>query len=257
MTQQWLAGDSARETYDSYAPAYDDFNRGYMYERWTGRLLAKAEEFGLRGDRMLDVACGTGLSFLAMFDRGWTVSGCDISPAMLDIARGKAGERAELVLADMRELPELGEFDLVWAVNDALNYLLGIEEFEATVAGMGRNLAPAGIGLFDVNTLATYRTFFSREIIVEEEGRHLVWRGQTSPEEVTPGVLAEARFEVRGEEGSEHVHRQRHFSEDEVMCAIEAAGLRCIGVFGEQDGALHPGVDDEVDTKAVYLFRRP
>jgi SAM-dependent methyltransferase len=110
---------SAKAAYDAFASAYDDFNHRYMYERWTGRLLAKAEEAGREGDRLLDVACGTGLSFLPMLDRGFEVTGCDISPAMVEVARPKAEGRAELVVADMRELPVMGEFDLVWSVDDA------------------------------------------------------------------------------------------------------------------------------------------
>ena len=254
MNEPWPAGDAARETYDAYAAAYDDFNRGYMYERWTGRLLAKAEEAGLRGNRLLDVGCGTGLSFLPMLDRGWQVTACDISPEMLEVARAKVGDRARLLTADMRELPELGEFDLIWAVNDAVNYLLGTEELKAALAGMRRNLAPAGIVLFDLNTVATYRSFFSSEIVVEEKGRSFVWQGQMSPEEVAPGSISEARFEARGEEGSAHVHRQRHFTEQEVVGAVEAAGLRCLGVFGEMDGDLHRGLDEERHTKAVYVM---
>jgi SAM-dependent methyltransferase len=255
MSGQWPAGDAARETYDAYAAAYDDFNHAYMYERWTGRLLERAEAAGARRGRLLDVGCGTGLSFLPMLDRGWEVTACDISPQMLEIARAKAGERAELLVADMRELPELGEFELVWAVNDAMNYLLGGEELEAALAGMRRNLAPAGVVLFDLNTIATYRSFFSREIAVEEKGRSFVWQGQMSPEEIVPGSISEARFEAQGEEGSAHVHRQRHFPEAEVRAAIEAAGLRCAGVFGERDGDLTPGLDEERQTKAVYVCR--
>lgn len=255
MQQQWKAGDSVREAYDTYAPVYDEFNRGYLYERWTGRLLAKAEEAGVGGKRLLDVACGTGLSFIPMLDRGWTVTACDISPAMLDLARQKVGERARLLEADMRELPDLGEFDLIWAVNDPLNYLLDVEELEATFEGMRRNLAATGIALFDINTLATYRNFFSKEIVVEGNGRRLVWQGQLSPAEVGPGTFAEARFDAQGESELTHVHRQRHFSEVEVRAALEAAGLRCVSVFGEMDGALTPGVDEDRHTKAVYLCR--
>lgn len=257
MTASWRAGESARETYDVFAPAYDDFNRAYQYERWTGRLLRQAEEAGLEGDRLLDIGCGTGLSFLAMLDRGWQVTACDISPAMLERARAKAGERARLLTADMRELPALGQFDLIWAVNDAVNYLLSVEELEAALAGMRRNLAPAGIVLFDVNTLAAYRAFFSREVVVEGDGRHLVWQGQMSPEEVAPGSISEARFRAEGEEGLTHVHRQRHFAEHEVLAAVDAAGLRCVEVAGELDGDLHSGLDEETHTKAVYLCRLP
>lgn len=256
MQKQWTAGDSAKEAYDAWAPVYDEFNQGYLYERWTARLLEKAEEAGVGGTRLLDIACGTGLSFIPMLDRGWTVTGCDISPAMLDIARGKVGDRAELLEADMRELPDLGEFDLIWAVNDPLNYLLDIEELEATFEGIRRNLAEDGIALFDVNTLNLYRTFFSKEVVVEGEGGRLVWQGQLSPPDISAGTFAEARFEAEGNEDLAAVHRQRHFTEAEVLAALDVAGLRRVAFFGEKDGDLTPGLDEEVHTKAVYLCRR-
>jgi SAM-dependent methyltransferase len=255
MQKQWAAGDLTKQAYDAYAPVYDEFNRGYMYERWTGRLLSRAEEAGIGGKRLLDVACGTGLSFICLLEEGWEVTGCDISAEMLERARARAGERAELVEADMRELPRLGEFDLVWAVNDPFNYLLEAEELEATLRGMGRNLAPDGIALFDVNTLVTYRTFFSEEVVVEDEGKRLVWQGQLSPDEVTPGTLAEARFDVPGQPGHTHVHRQRHFSEGQVRDAIDLAGLECVALYGELNGELSLGVDEDHHTKAVYLCR--
>jgi SAM-dependent methyltransferase len=250
-----MSRDSAQAAYDALAPAYDDFTHEYMFERWTQRLLEKAEDAGLRGEALLDVACGTGLSFLPMLDRGFSVTACDISEGMLDIARAKANGRAKLLQADMRELPDLGTFDLIWAVNDSLNYLMSVEELEATLTGFRRNLAAAGIALFDVNTPVTYRTLFSQEVVVERNGRRLIWQGKSLPGEVRPGLVHEARFEIEGEAGSEHIHRQRHFPEAEVLAAIEASGLNCIGVFGELDGALSAPLDEETHTKAVYLCR--
>jgi len=244
---------SAEAAYDAFAPAYDDFTSGYMYERWTGRLLERAEEAGLRGKRLLDVACGTGWSFLPMLDRGFRVTACDISQSMLDVARSKTGGRAKVLVADMRELPDLGRFDLVWALNDPLNYLLSTEELEATLTGFRRNLAPRGIALFDINTPVTYRTFFSQETVVEEAGRRMVWQGQSDAEEIRPGSIHEARFVVEGEQGSGHVHRQRYFPEAEVLAAIEAAGLRCVEVYGELEGELSIPLDEEAHSKAVYL----
>jgi ubiquinone/menaquinone biosynthesis C-methylase UbiE len=253
VTASREAGGSARQAYDAYASAYDDFNHGYMYERWTGRLLGKAEEAGLGGDRLLDVACGTGLSFIPMLERGWQVTGCDISPEMLDLARAKVGDAATLLTADMRDLPVLGQFDLIWSVNDSLNYLLSPEEFKATLTGMRRNLAPEGMVVFDVNTLTTYRTFFSSKCVDEVNGRRFVWQGLMSAAEVSPGSINEARFDAEGEAGVEHVHRQRHFPEEEVLAAIDAAGLRCLDVFGESNGDLERGMEEDVHTKTVYL----
>lgn len=255
MQKQWTAGDSVKVTYDSWAPVYDEFNCGYMFERWTGKLLEKAEEAGMGGKRLLDIACGTGMSTLPMLERGWTVTGCDISPAMLDIARGKVGEQANLFEADMRELPDVGKFDLVWALNDPLNYLLDVEELEAAFDGMRRNVAADGIVLFDINTLVTYRTFFSNEIVVHGEEGRLVWQGQLSPADVATGTFAEARFNAEGDSSLTSVHRQRHFTEAEVLTALGAAGLDPIAQFGEKEGNLTPGIDEDLHSKAVYLCR--
>ena len=41
---------------------------------------------GFAGKRLLDLACGTGNSFVPFMGRGFRVTGCDASPAML--ARG-------------------------------------------------------------------------------------------------------------------------------------------------------------------------
>jgi SAM-dependent methyltransferase len=249
-----IVATEAREAYDAFAPTYDDFNHRYMYERWTGRLLELARDAGLEGERLLDVGCGTGLSFVAMLDRGFEVTGCDISAGMLAAAREKAGERARLVEADMRELPTLGAFDLVWAVNDAINYLGSSEDLVATLVGMKRNLAPGGVILFDVNTILAYRTFFSEEVVVERGGRRYVWQGQGSADDPA-GSTFEARFDGEGDDVNAHVHRQRHFPQAEVLAAIEAAGLDTCSVTGEREGELTPGVDEGVHTKAVFVCR--
>jgi SAM-dependent methyltransferase len=252
MIDQTMA---ARETYDAFASTYDDFNHRYMYERWTGKLLERAEAAGVDGDRLLDVGCGTGLSFVSLLDRGWSVVGCDISAAMIERAEARCGEEAELHVADMRALPRLGEFDLVWAVNDAINYLLAPAELQAALAAMRRNLAAGGIVLFDVNTLAAYRSFFDREVVVERGGRRLVWRGLGSSGDWEAGSIFEAGFDGEGVGVEPHTHRQRHFPEAEVIAAVEAAGLTCVEVTGELDGELAEGLDEATHTKAVYVCR--
>lgn len=244
---------STRDAYQAMAPSYDAFTQEtYQYERWTERLLTAARSYGLEGDRLLDVACGTGLSFIPLLERGWRVTGCDLSPAMLELARAKVGDRAELVVADMRDLPPLGQFDLIWSLNDSLNYLLTAEEMRDTIASMAQSLAPQGILLFDLNTLLTFKSFFCETHLRETDGERLIIRGLMVPDSIEPGSMCEARFEAEGRE-ADHVHRQRHFAEPEVRALIESAGLRCLAVLGERDGELEPSVDESVHTTAVYL----
>lgn len=250
----------AEQAYEAIAPVYDDFTAHHDYELWLGNLLPKLRRHGLRGRRLLDVGCGTGKSFLPMLERGWEVTACDISPSMLELARAKAGDAARLSVADMRELPVFGEFDLVWALDDAVNYLLSGEELGEALSGMQANLAPGGLLMFDVNLLQAYRTFFAEVQRVERNGRRLVWRGQGSAD-TPPGSISEARFEVEPGDGEvdveTHVHRQRHFPEAEVLELLEAAGLECLDVYGHGfDAVPKQPVEELVHSKAVYIARR-
>lgn len=248
----------AEQAYEAIAPVYDDFTAHHDYELWLGHILPKAREHGLRGRRLLDVGCGTGKSFLPMLARGWEVTACDISPSMLELARAKAGSAAQLSVADMRELPRFGEFDLVWALDDAINYLLSGEELGEALNGMRANLAPGGLLMFDVNTLQAYRTFFAEEQRVERGGRRLIWRGQGSAD-AAPASISEARFEVEAVGGPRietHIHRQRHFPEAEVLALLESAGLECLGVYGHGfDAVPKQPVEELVHSKVVYISR--
>jgi SAM-dependent methyltransferase len=245
---------AAEAAYEAFASAYDDFTHAYLNEQWTGRLLAKARRWApLEGQRLLDVACGTGKSFIPMLERGWKVTACDISPAMVEVARKKAGDAATLLVADMRELPLLGGFDLVWALDDAVNYMLSPAELEASVVGMARNLEPAGVLLFDVNTLLVYRTFFATETVVEQGGRRLTWRGEMDPDAVGPGSVSSAVLEADDGSMPTHTHVQRHFTEAEILAAIESAGLSCREIVGELEGELSEGANEDVHTKAIYV----
>src|SRR5437879_6316065 len=84
-----LIDDTALAAYEGFAPFYDLFTHSYQHERYLENLEALAIEHGLTGRRLLDVGCGTGKSFVPMLRRGYEVVGCDISPAMVEVARGR------------------------------------------------------------------------------------------------------------------------------------------------------------------------
>ena len=118
----------AEIAYEAIAPVYDDFTAHHNYELWLGNLLPELEPHGLRGGRLLDVGCGTGKSFIPMLERGWKVTACDISAAMVELARAKVGEAVELSVADMRVLPVLRRVRPRLGLDDAVNYLLDTDE---------------------------------------------------------------------------------------------------------------------------------
>jgi ubiquinone/menaquinone biosynthesis C-methylase UbiE len=99
------------------------------------------------GDRVLDVACGTGIvarHVAALHDGRALVTGIDVSPGMLDVARDRAaseGRAIEWVEGPAEDLPfPDGAFDLVTCQFG----LMFFTDRRAALAEMHRVLAPGG-----------------------------------------------------------------------------------------------------------------
>jgi SAM-dependent methyltransferase len=97
------------------------------------------------GERVLDVACGSGNASLAAARRAWgNTTGCDFVPALLERARERAAaERLEIefVEADAQALPFAdGEFDVVTSVYGAMF----APDHEKTAAELLRVTRPGG-----------------------------------------------------------------------------------------------------------------
>ncbi len=246
----------ALDAYERLAPVYDHFTAGYDHDAWIERLERLACRHGLRGRRALDVACGTGKSFAPLLRRGYDVTACDISPGMIEQARAREGiDPARVVVADMRELPPLGRFDLVTCLDDAVNYLLTDADLRAAFASVARLLAPDGVYVFDANSVATYRAGFSDRASFEQPLAAAIWRGETTAP-IGPGAVCVASIEIAGAPvPSRHV--QRHHPEPTVRRALASVGLACHAVLGQSTGAvLHAVADEDLHTKLVYVAGR-
>jgi SAM-dependent methyltransferase len=251
------SGDAAFSTYETFAGIYDDFNHRNDYEMWLGRrLLPELEQRGVRKGEVLDVGCGTGRAFPPLLSRGWKIHGCDLSPAMLERAREQFGDAVELDVADMRELPVFGSFELVLAMNDAVNYLIGDGELEQALRGMRANLAPEGLLLFDCNSKLMFELAYEpMEDEVVKDGRRWTWTGLGREDESVPIY----RVRIAGDGTEPIINRERYFEVDEVEAAIAGAGLECLAVLGQREEGeevvLREPPDEKRDHKVVYIAR--
>lgn len=244
------------DAYDELAPVYDLLTAGYRHEHWLGELHALAMASGLHGRRMLDVACGTGNSFLPLLRRGFDVTACDVSPAMAERARAKSGGAADVHVADMRRLPALGHFDLVTCLDDAINHLDSEDDLAATFEGVRRNLAPGGVLLFDVTTELAYAG--GADLCCEEDGRLVILRGSRA-RIAGPGDTTEIVIELftQSPDGSwertTSRHAHRHHPLASIRAALDAAGLRIVAMRGQlAGGRLVDPADERVHRKVVF-----
>ena len=118
---------STREGYDSLAEEWDR-----RYENPTIQYR-RSIEFNVisknikKGDKVLDVGCGSGRHIFFLLEKECSVTGVDISPKMLEILKRKARERKyslTLILADCNNLPfEAESFDVVVSIYGPLTHL--------------------------------------------------------------------------------------------------------------------------------------
>jgi demethylmenaquinone methyltransferase/2-methoxy-6-polyprenyl-1,4-benzoquinol methylase len=145
--------------FDRIAPRYDLLNRVLSLGAdlsWRRRALALAR-LG-EGGRGLDVGTGTGdfaLALLARSPRSATVTGVDISPGMLAVAKERAakagvGRRYERVIASVESLPFA---DGVFDVAVAGFVIRNVGDIPGGLREMRRVLRPGGRAvLLDLHT---------------------------------------------------------------------------------------------------------
>lgn len=92
--------------------AWQESPEGILLDRLSSELILRLLR-PQKGERILDIGCGTGNHLLLFYRSGFDVTGLDASPYMLDIARSRLGDKASLKIGRAEDLPfEDNEFDL-------------------------------------------------------------------------------------------------------------------------------------------------
>jgi len=139
----------ALKAYEELAERYSALaetkaENGYIeHPAMRGRL---GEVAGLT---VLDAGCGPGFLAAYLAGKGATVTGFDISPRMIELARKRAGGAVKLFVADLAgEIPEVaaGGFDIV-ASSLAIDY---VRDWTAPLKTFHRALKPGGRLVFSV-----------------------------------------------------------------------------------------------------------
>jgi ubiquinone/menaquinone biosynthesis C-methylase UbiE len=109
--------------------AWERSPEGVLLDRLSTQLIIRLLK-PKRGERILDIGCGTGNHLLLFHRLGLDVTGIDASPHMLKIARSRLGNKASLKMGRAEDLPfEDNEFD-------AATLIYTLEFFDDTVAAL-------------------------------------------------------------------------------------------------------------------------
>lgn len=140
---------------------YEDVAQSY--EQWTDPQpkdlidfhLEYAKEYGRDG--ILDIACGTGAVTLPLLEAGYTVTGLDLSQAMLDLLQGKLSRLPEhqkakcrLIQADMRDF-QLGQtYPLAFIARSGFIHLPTPADQRKALLSIHSHLSKKGLLVFNI-----------------------------------------------------------------------------------------------------------
>mgnify|MGYP000303251305 CR=1 FL=1 len=227
-------------SYERFAYLYDELMQDVPYDEWVSIVEAYKEKFQVNGMKLLDLACGTGELSVRFAQKGFDVTGADLSTDMLSVAQAKAQEMSlpiQFFQQDMTELDELGEFDIIGIFCDSLNYLEDEQAVRQTLEGVHRLLKKGGLFLFDVHSAYKMEYIFADATFTwDDEDITYIWNSFKG--ESAHSVEHELTFFVRDESSGKYdrvdeSHYQRTYPEDSYVKWLEQAGFTSIEVTGD------------------------
>jgi len=248
----------------------DNWHKG-MYDHWFAnttigsakfRTLAKKEAgflvsaLGLkRGQRILDVPCGTGRHSVVFARHGLAVTGVDINEPCLKLARKTCRNTGvALQKGDMSKLSRYrSQIDALVNLFTSFGYFSTDQKNEQVLKELISTLKPGGqIAIHLINRDWLLKVFRPADWS-EEKGKFILEARKYDP--ATKSNEAQLVVVDRKNKAAKiYHHRIRLYSKSEVVAMMRRCGLRDIRVFGNFEGGPYSKF---MSTHPIYIGRRP
>ena len=226
-------------SYEFLAGCYDQLTYDVHYEVWADYIQRQFHKWGLPGNTVLDLACGTGSLTREVARRGYEMRGVDLSSEMLAEAveknRDIQGIQPIFLCQSMDRLDLYGTIDACVCCLDSINYVTNAKQLQRAFDRVHLFLMPGGLFLFDVNTPEKLEGLDGQVFLDETEDTYCVWRAEYSRRSRICAYFMDL-FRLDGETGQwvrgEELHRERAYTRQELTNYLQQAGFRDIKVYG-------------------------
>ena len=188
--------------YSDFALFYDRLTENIDYEALAEMYAGLLCKCGVKGGKLLDLACGTGSLTVPLTRRGFEVTAADLSEDMLTVAAAKSSEVQWLCL-DMTKLPFEMQFDAVICALDSVNHLPDMQAVQQSFDGVYRSLKTGGVFAADMNTPYKHREVLGNNAYTFDcEGLYCGWQNELDEEDRLCRVDMFLDFFEENEDGS-------------------------------------------------------
>jgi ubiquinone/menaquinone biosynthesis C-methylase UbiE len=250
------------EIFDRFARYYDDDYRDY--EADIDAILELASE---QSGAVVELGCGTGRIVLPLAQMGAPVTGIDLSPALLDVARKKlaaAGvSSARLIEGDLRHsLLPAGAFAFAVCTSNTLMHLITPEDQQRVLEEAYRMLAPGGLLFVDLFNPDLERLFTVAGVLELADRWNTLDGGEVvkwSVRHVDPATQTQETLFMYEEVAADGAVKKTHCpftlryvwrNEGELM--LRAAGFLVEEVWGDFDGSEYESGSEHL----IFLARK-
>lgn len=145
--------DEIRSAYRAPLARIHDDGFGFIASGAAKLLIAGLAQQGFASGRVVELACGGGISSRIVADSGFAVSGFDLSPQMIELARERVPE-GEFAVRSLYDAEFPAGCVAVTAVGEAFNYRFdpraGLRSMRQVIERAHAALLPGGILILDV-----------------------------------------------------------------------------------------------------------
>jgi SAM-dependent methyltransferase len=211
--------DAARAQRGQYsAPRYYEIAFDMNRKQEVDFLVHAFRTYARRPIRtVLDIACGTGPHLIRLAERGYRMSGLDLSPENIDFLRQRAagkGFDVGLHVGDMTEFRLPRTVDAAICMQDSQGHLLTNEAILGHLRSTARAIKRGGLYVFDRYMCSSWTDPARKWSWTRRRGGATVratFEALKDLDPVTQVFYEEMELEAQ-ENGQRHIYRQRHAS---------------------------------------------
>lgn len=223
-----------KNSYKKFGYYYDELMANMEYDLW----LEFIEPYLKKGDKILDLACGTGTLATMLKLNGYEVVGLDLSESIIEIANEKRKINhldIPFYVMDMTNFRLDQKFDVITCFFDSVNFLSDKNQIANLFECVHKHLNTGGYFIFDVFSKEMLKEYEDNELHEDYETFYIDWiTKKTSPNTLKHSISIRELDDVFSETYYEYYYDIKD---------LQSKKFKIIKIAGDFNDDLQP--DDE------------